>query len=505
MLDINSIPLDDKKTWDLICSGNTKGVFQMESYLGKHWCKEIKPRSIPELADVSSVIRPGTLQARDENGKSMTQVYCDRKHGKEESTPLHPSIAHITNKTYQIIAFQEQILEISKYMAGFDGKQSTRLLKGLGKKDAAKLLGLEEEFVAGCVSQGHKEEDARKIFGIVKSSSRYAFNLSHATAYSKISYQTAYLKANYPLEFHVEWLRMAHEKIDPHEEVKELVESAKGMDIEVLPPKIQNGNADFEIIDGKIYFGITNIKNVGQNDFDNLVKEKFSTWMECLLALTNVNKRAVENMITVGVFSKFLKSRTAMLHEFSCINGDKTYLTKTELAEFRKAFDPDLSLLENLKRMNSPKKDGGICSTVKRVEAINNIIQRLENPGRSLSDHPTWIAIQEQRLLGTPLSCSKLDGCNDATFATTTCAELPGRKGRQILAAEITRIKTHTCKDGREMCFLTIEDESGKLESVVVFPDKYEEYSPIIYESAMVLLFGEYSKKSFIIDEVVQI
>ena len=177
MIDITQISLTDKRTWDLICAGHTKGVFQLETHLGKHWCKEAKPRNIEELADVISVIRPGTLKAIEE-GKSMTQRYVDRKHNVEPVKSLYEPIDKVIASTYNIIIYQEQAMQIAQVMAGFTESQADTLRKAIGKKKADLMRQVKGEFIEGCLSQGHTQENADRIFDIIEKSNRYSFNKS---------------------------------------------------------------------------------------------------------------------------------------------------------------------------------------------------------------------------------------------------------------------------------------------------------------------------------------
>jgi len=507
-IDITKCNLKDKKTWDLICSGHTKGVFQLETHLGKHWCKEAKPRNIEELADVISIIRPGTLKAI-EDGKSMTQRYVDRKHNIEETKSLYEPIDKVISRTYNIIIYQEQAMQIAQVMAGFTESQADTLRKAIGKKKADLMRQVKGEFIEGCLKEGHTQEDADRIFDIIEKSNRYSFNKSHAVSYALMAYWSAYLKANKKLEFYLHWLSNAKEKIDPNQEIYELVESAKLDHINVKTPLHEYPESNFSIQDRDIYFGITNVKNVGVNEFiklkDFLNELKPKTWVEYVVnILPNVNKRAVNNLIAVGFFAGLKKSRSEMTHEFSCIKD----LSKKELETLQDRVDSSLSLKDNLINLNRLKKDGGAVATTKRLEAFSDIINRLENPGRSLKDNPMSISISEENLLGVPISYSKVDGCADASFANTTCKEvLDGKKNKSILAVEITQVKEHTTKNKDKMAFLSVRDDSVEIENVVVFPDIYHQYQDIIYETATVLMFGQRARdrNSFIVNEINQI
>jgi len=507
-MDITKIPLNDKRTWDLICSGHTKGVFQLETHLGKHWCKEAKPRNIEELADVISIIRPGTLKAI-EDGKSMTQRYVDRKHGTEETRSLYKPIDNVITKTYNIIIYQEQAMQIAQVMAGFTESQADTLRKAIGKKKADLMRQVKGEFIEGCLKENHTQEDADRIFDIIEKSNRYSFNKSHAVSYAVMAYWSAYLKANNKLEFYLHWLSNAKEKIDPNQEIYELVESAKIDHIDVKTPLHEHPESNFSIQGKDIFFGITNVKNVGVNEFvkiKNFLDElKPKTWVEYVAnILPNVNKRAVNNLIAVGFFAGLEKSRSEMTHEFSCVKD----LSKKELEILQEKLDRSLSLQDNLIKLNNLKKDGGAVATSKRLEAFADIINRLKNPGRSLKDNPMSISISEENLLGAPISYSKVDGCADASFANTTCKEiLDGKKSKSILAVEITEVKEYTTKNKDNMAFLSVRDDSLEIENVVVFPDTYREYEDIIYETATVLMFGQKAKdrNSFIVNEINQI
>jgi len=507
-MDITKIPLNDKRTWDLICSGHTKGVFQLETHLGKHWCKEAKPRNIEELADVISIIRPGTLKAI-EDGKSMTQRYVDRKHGTEETRSLYKPIDNVITKTYNIIIYQEQAMQIAQVMAGFTESQADTLRKAIGKKKADLMRQVKGEFIQGCLKENHTQEDADRIFDIIEKSNRYSFNKSHAVSYAVMAYWSAYLKANNKLEFYLHWLSNAKEKIDPNQEIYELVESAKIDHIDVKTPLYEHPESNFSIQGKDIFFGITNVKNVGVNEFvkiKNFLDElKPKTWVEYVAnILPNVNKRAVNNLIAVGFFAGLEKSRSEMTHEFSCVKD----LSKKELEILQEKLDRSLSLQDNLIKLNNLKKDGGAVATSKRLEAFADIINRLKNPGRSLKDNPMSISISEENLLGAPISYSKVDGCADASFANTTCKEiLDGKKSKSILAVEITEVKEYTTKNKDNMAFLSVRDDSLEIENVVVFPDTYREYEDIIYETATVLMFGQKAKdrNSFIVNEINQI
>ena len=245
----------DPLVWDLLCDGNTKGVFQLESQLGRSWSKRTKPRSIEELAALVSIIRPGCLKAFTE-GKSMTQHYVDRKMGIDEVHYLHDSLESILKETYGVLVYQEQSMMIAQKLAGFNLEEADDLRKAIGKKKAALMRKVKRAFIKGAANKGLVTKGAaEEIFSWIEKSSRYAFNKSHAVSYAVNAYRSAYCKVHRTMKFFESYLNHSDRKPDSQQEIRELVSDAKLYDIEVLPPrlsfflpKVKGGGGD------KIYF-----------------------------------------------------------------------------------------------------------------------------------------------------------------------------------------------------------------------------------------------------------
>jgi len=231
---------NDKLTWQLFAEGKTKGIFQLESNLGKSWAKKLAPTNIEELSALIAIIRPGTLKAYVD-GKSMTQHYVDRKHGREEVTYLHPALEEILKSTYGVLVYQEQSMRIAQKIAGFNLQEADVLRKAIGKKKADLMNEVKKSFIAGAERVGTvSKEEAEQIFGWIEKSSRYAFNKSHSVSYAVCSYWSAYYKAHNTKEFFLSYLYYANEKQDPHQEIYELISEAKLFDIKVKTPSIVN-------------------------------------------------------------------------------------------------------------------------------------------------------------------------------------------------------------------------------------------------------------------------
>lgn len=515
-IDITKVKENDRSVWDMIGEGRVKGCFQIESHLGKTWCKALKPDNILELAALISIIRPGTLKAFVD-GKSMTQHYVDRKHGKDKVPSLHESIDSLLEETYGVIVYQEQAMEIAVKMAGFNLKEADDLRKAIGKKKADLMKQVRVKFIDGCKDNLIAEEKAVEVFDMIEKSARYSFNKSHAVAYAKMAYWSAYIKNYYVDKFMKNWLRDADDKIDPDMEKRQLIMAARAEGLEIKGPNISvlEENFTFGKHDGMfpaIHFGICNVKNVGSVHLEQLkehLNKHDKDWCTILVhVVPHINKRAIENLISVGAFAGLGKSRTEMIHEFHCFSD----FTKKEIQAIQDnlnvkgstAIDVVKSLLAY-----GVKKDGGFISTQGRYEKIQDILMRLQHPGRDLSDNSMTYARIEEKLLGYAINHSELNACSEACHANATCKEVAeGRADSCVIAAIVKTVREHKTKGGDIMAFVSAEDDSGELENIVIFPDVYEQNKDIIYERATVLISGQVKDKtrnSFIVDKVFSI
>lgn len=259
-------------TWELLSRGNTKGVFQLESSLGRQWTKRLRPESGEHIGALGALLRPGCLRAVDEDGVSMTQHFCRRKNGEEEVKSYHPAIDRILEPTQGCLTYQEQAMQIAQAVAGFNLQEADQLRKAIGKKLAEEMAKCKKMFLDGAARVGIlTTEQAEEVFGWIEKSQRYSFNKSHAISYGLTGYDTAYMKAHFPVAFYTSWLRFAKEKQDPMQEIYELVNDAKLNDVEVLPPDLRNMEPHFATDGVVVTFGLSDIKGVGVNQ---IVKTK---------------------------------------------------------------------------------------------------------------------------------------------------------------------------------------------------------------------------------------
>jgi len=479
---------NDKKTWQLFAEGKTKGVFQLESNLGKSWSKKLAPSNIEELSALIAIIRPGCLKAYVD-GKSMTQHFIDRKHGREEVTYLHEALEEILAPTYGVLVYQEQSMRIAQKIAGFDLQEADELRKAIGKKKADLMAKVKKKFIAGAKKNKIvTKEEAEQIFGWIQASSRYAFNKSHSISYAVCSYWSAYQKAHNPEEFFLSYLYYANEKQDPHQEIYELISEAKLFDIQARTPSIANYQDKFNAKNGKIYFGIKDIKSLTGKTGDNVLEAmstsakeldkditKF-TWLEILLFLSpKINSTAFKALASVGFFRDFNGkiTRNKALYDYEIFR----MLTKTEKTWLLNGHKEKKwkNLTAALKDLAPTKKEGGGTSKQERKQIIENEINLLNNPPYELTDDPNWLIDQEVKFLGCPVTLSKID-TSDTSAANTTCKEIVnGKNGNNLcVVANIQRVADYKItkgdSKGQTMSFLTIEDDTCILDSVIAFP-----------------------------------
>ena len=500
MFDFENVDLESEKTWDLISSGNTKGCFQLESRLGRSLAKKLKPSNIEELSALISIMRPGCLEAvRD--GKSVTNHYIDKKNKLEDVDFFHDSLKTILGNTYGEMVYQEQAMQIAKEIAGFDLQEADLLRKAIGKKKPEEMAKLKQKFIegAGKLNIVNKEQ-AEEIFNWIEKSQRYSFNKSHAVSYAMNCYLSAYMKAHYPVYFFTAYLRFAKDKIDPQQEIKELVQNANEMNIDVCNPDIRLKNELIQLGENNcIYFGLTDIKGFGLSAYQKLIKLvddqnlnlETMTWTEVLFkVLLNINSTSAKSLICSGAIDYTGNTRNKMLFEFNLASQ----LTKKEADLALQNLTLDKSISKTLSNII------GLVKLSKRKEVILNMLHSIAHPPYSLEDSIEWLVDNENSLLGYSISCSKID-MYDIQNVNYTCRDVKNLKTPNqniLIAGEIESINITKTKKGKsagaKMAFVTLNDGTASLDSVIYFPEQYSLYSNQLFESNVVIIKGNLSK-----------
>ena len=309
-VDLDHLPLDDKKSYRTLCQGNTTGVFQLESTGIREMTVKIRPNCFEDLVAILALYRPGPLDS------GMADDYIKRKNGKEKVKYLHPLLEAILKDTYGVIVYQEQVMQTAQILAGYTMGEADILRRAMGKKDPEEMAAQRERFFSGAVAKKIDEKKATEIFDQMETFARYGFNKSHSAAYALVSYQTAYLKTHYPVEFMAALL--TSEMGDTDKVIKNLAE-CRDKDIEVLAPDINESLSDFTPLGDKIRFGLAGVKNVGEKAVEVILESRskdgpFESLFDFCrrVDMAAVNRRVIESLIKCGAFDSTQLSRARM-------------------------------------------------------------------------------------------------------------------------------------------------------------------------------------------------
>lgn len=459
---IDAIPLDDKKTYRLLQKGETVGVFQLESGGMQRYLRELKPTHFEDIIAMVALYRPGPMEWIPE--------YIARKHKKHQIEYPHPSLEPILKNTYGICVYQEQLMQIARELAGFTLAEADTLRKAVGKKIKALLLEQKTKMVEGMKKRGISEKVAQEIWEWVLPFARYGFNRSHSACYAMIAYQTAYLKAHYPVEFMS--ALMTAEGTDV-ERTGFLIEECKRMGIEVLPPDINESFRTFSVVprENKIRFGLLAVKNVGHNVVEAIVEErkqrgKFSSLEDFLLRMDPkvLNKKSLESLIKAGTFDQFLER-------------GRLFSNVEQLLDF--ARDAQRKKQERQGGLFDMAASNGYSAILAlRSAAPATDRQKLQ-----------W----EKELLGLYVSGHPLKDYRKA-LATKTIPlsqisqELVGKLVK--IGGVIAGVKKIITKSGKQMLFLNLEDETKGIE-VIAFPAIIERNPTFFQENKVVMISGK--------------
>ncbi|MFN3301805.1 MAG: DNA polymerase III subunit alpha [Patescibacteria group bacterium] len=476
-IELEKIPFDDKKTFELLKNGETIGVFQLESSGMQRYLKELKPTTFEDIVAILALYRPGPIE--------FIPKYIAGKHTKKISY-LHPKLKPILEKTYGVAVYQEQILEIAKELAGFSLAEADILRKAIGKKIPGLLKEQKEKFIDGCIKNKIDRETAEKIFNFIEPFAGYAFNRAHAVCYATIAYQTAYLKANYPIEFMTALLTSDANDLD---RVAIEVEEAKRLGIKVLPPDINESEENFTIVEkesspsllGKtskersIRFGLLAIKNIGENVARAIIQERkengaYQSLGDFLsrVPLEYLNKKSLESLIKAGALDRF-GERGNLLENLS------------EILEFAKQTQKEKKMPQKtlFGRLNFNQFHSPFLKNSKNLSYQELLSLEKEFLGLYLSGHP--------------LENFKAKIENEKAIP---CVKLREFKENQMvkIAGVITKIKKVITNSQEPMLFVKIEDLSGQTE-ILVFPAILKEFPFLWQENKIILVEGRISEK----------
>lgn len=465
-IDINNLPLDDANTYKLLAQAKTMGVFQVESSGMRDLLRKLESARFEDLVAILALYRPGPI------GSGMLDDFIKRKHGVVPIRYEHPSLEPILKETYGIMVYQEQIMQIASSLAGFSLAQADLLRKAMGKKIPEVMEKERKNFILGCIKNSIKESLANKIFDLIEYFSGYGFNKSHSTAYALISYRTAYLKANYPVEFMTALLTSERNNTD---KIVEYVNEAERMGITVLPPDINESESLFKVVDQKtIRFGLLAIKNVGEGAAESIVEARKNGRFLSLddlckrIDLRLANRKVIESLIKCGGFDCFNMPRAMMFSALDIILESAQRSQKDKAKGQMSFFDEGLS-------QNGFKDTSAEIPHIKEWPEPQLLAFEKEMLGFYVSGHP--LARYAKQL---------------KRFVSSSISNLHQHKDEDEvkIVGLIAKIKHTTTRAKQEkMAILKLEDLEGMVE-LLVFPRSFQKVQRYIQPNTVVLVKG---------------
>lgn len=463
-IDINTIPTDDQKTYELFQRGDTTGVFQFESAGMKRYLKELKPNEFSDLIAMNALYRPGPMQ--------FIEDFIDRKQGRKKVVYEHPGLKAALEDTYGILVYQEQFMQVSKDMCGFTGGQADTLRKAIGKKQRDTMAKMKADFINGMIEHsGVQRSFAEKFWARMEAFADYGFNKVHSTPYAMIAYQTAYLKAHYPAAF------MAAVMTSDYDDTDRLaieITECKHMDITVLPPDVNESFVEFAVVPetNQIRFGMAAIKNVGAGAVEDILRARSSgpfQNLEDFLARVNsrvVNRKAMESLIKAGAFDRF-GDRFTLLYNLDLLIAYGARMQKQASTGQTDIFGGELDSITARPHLE-----------LQTPSAASDIREQLqwerELLGLYLSQHPLELfetILAEQTV---PLNALKAEHDNRSLS----------------VGGVITDVREITTKNGQKMAFVKLEDHFGEIEAIL-FPNSYQQTVGLWERDRIVLIRGK--------------
>jgi DNA polymerase III subunit alpha len=435
-LDITKIPMDDRKTYEMLARADSIGVFQFESSGMREALRQVKPTEFEDLIALVALYRPGPMQ--------YIPAYARRKNGQEQVTFIDPRLEEITAVTGGICIYQEQYLDIAKKIAGFSPGEADDLRKAIGKKIHSLMASLKEKFLEGCAASGTTPAVANQLWKDMEQSQDYSFNKAHSACYALTAYRTAWLKANHPHEY---MAALISSVMNTKDRVPFYVNACREMGIDVLPPDVNFSECDFAVVEGRIRFGLNAVKNVGDSAARAIVAAReeggpFPSLWEFTERVDPqvVNKRALESLVKCGALDSTNASRRGMLEAL-----------EHALSHGQRAQDERLRGQESLFAQADEKP---AHPPIGSVEFEKNDLLRNEKEalGLYVSEHPLE-AIRDQLRRKTDASLAELERRRDGDIVT--------------VAGIVSAIKQLTTKKGDPMVFMRLDDVLGSAECVV--------------------------------------
>lgn len=465
-IDLNSLPLDDDKTFELLRRGDTTGVFQFESSGMKRYLRELKATEFDDVIAMGALYRPGPLSA------GLTDSFIKRKNGSEPVVYAHPLMKNALGTTFGVLVYQEQVMQISRDVCGFTGGEADTLRKAIGKKKVDVMNKMQIKFEDGAVANGVSRPVIEKFWKDLLGFADYCFNKSHSACYGMISYQTAYLKAHYPSAF---MAALMTSDFDDTDRLAIEIAECKKMGIDVLPPDINESFVEFAVVPktNQIRFGMAAIKNVGTGAVEEILRArkqngKFETLEQFLSTASPrvVNKKALESLVKAGAFERF-GERSNLLHN---IENMLAYANRVQ----KEASSGQTGLFGDTEDTTHLQPQLTLEAAAITYSTHDQLLWERELLGLYLSQHP--LDMFEAFLAEQTLPLSELKASHDGKSVT--------------VGGVVTDMREITTKKGQKMAFVKIEDKFGDTE-VILFPNSYQQTIGIWERDKVILMRGK--------------
>ncbi|MDH4466879.1 MAG: DNA polymerase III subunit alpha [Bacteriovoracaceae bacterium] len=467
--DIEAIDLEDRAVFDLISSGNTTGVFQLESSGMKDLCKRIAPDTIDDITAINALYRPGPL------GSGMVDDFIEIKHGRKQIHYAFSQLETVLRDTYGIIVYQEQVMNISRIIAGYTLGQADMLRRAMGKKKADEMERHKQIFIEGAQKNNFDTQKAGELFDLMAMFAEYGFNKSHAVAYAIIAYQTAFLKTHFQGEF---FAALLGSEMGNTDKITLYINDAKENGLEILPPSVNESLWSFNVIGNQIRFGMGAVKNVGQGAVEEIIRIRneagnFTSFVEFCIRMhgTSVNRKVLESLIKVGAFDDIDKNnRRTLLENLDYIVEFSSKRSIEQQSKQTSLFELTMPASQNNPTLEIELK------VVDDFADKEKLAQELSLIGMYVSGHPLDPYREQMKQM------------SGHTIAEVM--ELVGEGKRDMqLAGMFTSHKALMTKKGDKMGFATLEDMTGKMECVV-FPKTYAEFAHCLTSDEAFVLMG---------------
>lgn len=467
-IDINTIPLDDPKTYELFQRGDTTGVFQLESAGMRRYLKELKPTVFDDIIAMVALYRPGPMQFIDS--------FIKRKHGEEKISYFHPKMESSLETTYGVLVYQEQVMQISKDLCGFTGGEADTLRKGIGKKIPEVMAKMKTRFIEGAVEHSNADRvRMEKFWKQLEDFAAYCFNKSHAACYGLIAYQTAYLKAHYPAAFMAALMTSDYDDID---RLAIEIAECKHMGIDVLPPDVSESFVEFAVVPktNQIRFGMSAIKNVGIAAVEEIIRAREEQPFDSLesffstVSTRTVNRKSLESLIKAGAFDRF---------------GDRAVLLKN--------LDVMLAFASRLQKERLSGQTDLFGNAIETPMARAQLLLDMAEVAINQRELLLW----ERELLGIYLSRHPLESYEHilAEQSVPLVSLKPEHDGKSVsIGGAIQDVREITTKNGQKMAFVKLGDQTTDIE-LILFPSIYQQTTGIWERDRVILAKGKINAK----------